>query len=128
MLVEMKRHIGYFSREFIGACCRPNTIPNPTIPSLYRSDDVRDNTIFFSECERDSKFIDPMGYHMVGCNIDAHAIRLHSAVAYNLTPLFRFLGSALELEPLNLLPATRKIIVDQTLRFRIHLVKVVRLF
>ena len=34
---------------------------------------------------------DPIGHHMVGCKIDAHAIRLHNLVPYILTSLFRSL-------------------------------------
>ena len=41
-------------------------------------------------------------YYTVGCKKDAHATRLHHAVAYTLTRLFRSLGLAVQLESLYL--------------------------
>lgn len=57
---------------------------------------------FFCDCRREPKLIDPMGYHIVGCKRDAHAIRLRNAVAYTLTRLFRSLDLAVQLESLHL--------------------------
>ena len=37
------------------------------------------------------KFIDPFGYHMVGCKVGANAIRLHDEAVLLLAKLFRSL-------------------------------------
>ena len=48
------------------------------------------------------KFIDPFGYHMVGCKIGANAIRLHDEVVLLLAKLFRSLRLDAIVEPIRL--------------------------
>ena len=43
------------------------------------------------------------GYHLVGCKVDAHAIRLHDNVVHKLVVLLRSLGLVVSLEPISLL-------------------------
>ena len=46
------------------------------------------------------RLIDPFGYHIVICTIDAHATRLHDNVVHQLMVLFRSLRLAVTLEPI----------------------------
>ncbi len=48
------------------------------------------------------KFIDPFGYHMVGCKIGANPIRLHDEVMLLLAKLFRSLRLDAIVEPIRL--------------------------
>ena len=48
------------------------------------------------------KFIDPFGYHMVGCKVGANAIRLHDEVVLLLAKLFRSSRLAAIVEPIHL--------------------------
>ena len=48
------------------------------------------------------KFIDPFGYHMVGCQVGANAIRLHDGVVLLLAKLFRSLRLDAIVEPIRL--------------------------
>ena len=48
------------------------------------------------------KFIDPFGYHMVGCEVGADAIRLHDEVVLLLAKLFRNLRLDAIVEPIRL--------------------------
>jgi hypothetical protein len=48
------------------------------------------------------KFIDPFGYHMMGCKVGANAIRLHDEVVLLLAKLFRSLRIDAIVEPIRL--------------------------
>ena len=60
--------------------------------------------IFRCSCDGDSrpKLIDPYGYRLVGCKIDANAIRLHDEVVAMVAKLFRTLRLDAIVEPMRL--------------------------
>lgn len=92
------------NREFVSACYRRNTIENPFIPkaNLSLGEQARHDFLCRCSTNRTPTYIDPFGYHFVGCKVDAHAIRLHDNVVHKLVVLLRSLGLAVSLEPIGL--------------------------
>jgi len=70
-------------------------------PALLR--DSEEN--FKCRCDRVAKFVDPVGYDMVDCQVVANAIRLHDEVVIILANLFRSILIDHVVEPLQLFDA-----------------------
>ena len=64
------------NNEFISAVCRRNAVEDPMAPKYTPS--LSRESYAMLQCRRDGgaqpKFIDPFGYHMVGCKVGANAI------------------------------------------------------
>ncbi len=75
--------------EFIAACCRRNTVDNPFISKAKSALGGVMRQDLLCRCSSNSSPmpIDPFGCHLMGCKIDAHAIRLHDNVVHKLVAL-----------------------------------------
>ena len=90
--------------EFVSVICRRNTVEDPIIPK-YNSWMLReDPSLFQCACDGGArpKFIDPCGYHFVGCKTAANAIRLRDEVVAVVARLFRPLRLDVIVEPTSL--------------------------
>ena len=92
------------NNEFISAVCRRNAVEDPTVPKYTPSLSRESYAMFQCRCDGGAqpKFIDPFGYHMVGCKVGANAIRLHDEVVLLLAKLFRSLRLDAIVEPIRL--------------------------
>ena len=92
------------NNEFVSANCRRNTFEDPMAPKRTPIVSREDSNLFRCGCDRSAqvKPIDPFGYHMVGCKIEANAIRLHDEVVSLLARLFRCLRVDAIMEPMRI--------------------------
>ena len=92
----------HYDQEFVSACCKRNTIENPFFPKANPLLGAQAGQVFRCRCStnRSPTYIDPFGRHLVGCKVDAHAIRLHDNVNHKLVVLLRSL--TISLEPIGL--------------------------
>ena len=91
--------------EFAAALCRRNTFECNIVPRLSVALAGDSEQSLTCRCDRVVKPIDPFGYHMVGCEIGANAIRLHDEVAFTLANLFRSIIIGPVVEPVRLFDA-----------------------
>ena len=91
------------NREHVTTCCKRNAVENPRIPKAnpLRSERARQDLLCKCSSNRTLTYIDPFGYHLVRCRVDAHAIRLHDNVVRQLVVLLQSLGLAVSLEPIH---------------------------
>ena len=81
------------NNEFISAVCRRNAVEDLMVPKYTPLASRESIATFQCGCDGGAhpKFIDPFGYHMVGCKVGANAIRLRDEVVLLLAKLFRSL-------------------------------------
>jgi len=91
------------SSELVSAICRRNAVEDLTTPK-YTLLMSRENPQFYCACDGGSrpKSIDPYGYHLVGCEIGANAIRLHGEVVSLVAKPFGSLRVDAIVEPMHL--------------------------
>ena len=67
------------NNEFISAVCRRSAVEDPMVPKCTPTASRESYGLFQCGCDGGAqpKFIDPFGYHMVGCKVRANATRLH---------------------------------------------------
>lgn len=92
------------NNEFLSAVCRRNAVEDPMVPQYTPSVSRESPAMFQCGCDGGAqpKFIDPFGYHMMGCKVGANAIRLHDEVVLLLAKLFRSLRIDAIVEPIRL--------------------------
>ena len=79
------------NNEFISAVCGRNAVEDPMVPKYTPFASRESYAMFQCGCDGGAqlKFIDPFGYHMVGCKVGANTntIRLHDEVVLLLAKL-----------------------------------------
>ena len=92
------------NNEFVSAVCRRNTYEDPVVPKRAPALSRENSNLFRCGCDGGAqpKPMDPFGYHMVGCKVEANAIRLHDEIVSMLARLFRSIRVDAIVEPMRI--------------------------
>ena len=68
--------------EFVSVVCRRNSAEDNVIPKYTPMVSGENPELFYCACDGGArpKVVDPFGYHVLGCDVGADAIRLHDEV------------------------------------------------